>query len=108
MAVVSNNKIFRWVNGIVPFEISKDFPEGSEGRKEILQAINEINVRTNCSFIERTTEPNYVVFVYQHLYWGHRVYDGTESSNLRYWKPPVHPIFVRLYRYSCLALLMVC
>ncbi|GGD53368.1 hypothetical protein GCM10011514_16860 [Emticicia aquatilis] len=64
MAVVSNNKIFRWVNGIVPFEISKDFPEGSEGRKEILQAINEINVRTNCSFIERTTEPNYVVFVY--------------------------------------------
>lgn len=64
MAVVTNNKTYRWTYGIVPFEISNDFPEGSEGRKEILLAINEINGRTNCSFIERTSQQNYVVFVY--------------------------------------------
>lgn len=64
MAVVTNNKNYLWPNGIVPFEISKEFPEGSEGRKEILQAINEINTRTNVSFIEHTSEINFVVFVF--------------------------------------------
>lgn len=64
MAVVTNNTAYRWTNGIVPFEISNDFLIGSDGRNEILLAINEINVRTNCSFIERTIEPNYVVFMY--------------------------------------------
>lgn len=64
MAVVTNNTNYLWTNGIVPFEISTDFPEGSEGRKEILQAINEINTRTNVSFIEHSNETNYVVFVF--------------------------------------------
>lgn len=64
MAVVSNNKSYRWHNGIVPFVISTDFPENSKGRIEILTAINEINTRTNVTFVEYTNQPNYVVFVY--------------------------------------------
>jgi hypothetical protein len=64
MAVVSNNRAYRWHNGIVPFVISGDFPENSKGRIEILTAINEINSRTNVTFVEYTNQPNYVVFVY--------------------------------------------
>ena len=54
-----------WPFGVIPFVINaQDFPDGSPDRAEILAGIEILNTRTNLTLVPRSTEEDYVEFVF--------------------------------------------
>jgi hypothetical protein len=54
-----------WPFGVIPYEINaQNFPDGSPDRAEILAGIEILNTRTNLTMVPRSTEEDYVEFVF--------------------------------------------
>ena len=52
------NEDMLWPNGVIPYQIRNDVSAGAEAN--FLEAARRVNLRTNLTFVERTSQPDYV------------------------------------------------
>ncbi|XP_074635197.1 uncharacterized protein LOC141893713 isoform X1 [Acropora palmata] len=72
----NRNRMVLWQDRVIPYQFESDFP--ADYRLTVMQAIEEYHKYTCLRFVERTREPNWILFVHKYGCWS--------SVGKKYWR----------------------